>query len=190
VINEAKRLSYNDKITNSNNTTKTAWNIIRAELDKNRLKDKNCITEKINPSISNINFLNISYITKKISTQITSNTDKNNNYKRYLNLTVKGPFPKIIFKYITTKEIEKVISSLHSKNSSGYDEISMKILKISAPYISSPLCYIFNKAVLAGKLPLHMKYSVVTPIHKKGDKKNCANYRPISLLTSFSKVFE
>jgi Notch-like protein len=66
----------------------------------------------------------------------------------------------------------------------------MKTLKVSAPYISSPLCYIFNKAVLAGKFPLHMKYSVVTPIHKKGDKKNCVNYRPISLLTSFPKVFE
>jgi hypothetical protein len=50
---------------------------------------------------------------------------------------------------------------LHSKNSSGYDEISMKTLNISAPYISSPLCYIFNKAVLAGKFPLRMKYSIV-----------------------------
>jgi hypothetical protein len=50
------------------------------------------------------------------------------------------------------------------KNSSGYDEILMKTLKINAPYISSPLCYIFNKAFLAGK------------VLKKGDKKNCANF--------------
>jgi hypothetical protein len=35
-----------------------------------------------------------------------------------------------------------------------------------------------------------MKYSIVTPIYKRGDKANFANYRPISLLTSFSKVFE
>jgi hypothetical protein len=35
-----------------------------------------------------------------------------------------------------------------------------------------------------------MKYSIVTPIHKKGDTKNYTNYRPISLLTSFSKVSE
>jgi hypothetical protein len=105
-------------------------------------------------------------------------------------LTAKGPFPNINFNKIITKEIEKVISSLRSKNSSGYDEISMKTLKISAPYISSPLCYIFNMAVLAGNFPLSMKYSTVTPIYKKDDRKNCVNYRPISLLTSFSKVLE
>jgi potassium voltage-gated channel Eag-related subfamily H protein 8 len=35
-----------------------------------------------------------------------------------------------------------------------------------------------------------MKYSIVTPTYKKGDKNKCANFRPISLLTSFSKVFE
>jgi hypothetical protein len=62
-------------------------------------------------------------------------------------------------------------------------------LKINASYISCPLCYIINKAVLAGKFPSCMKYSTVTPIYKQGDK-NCANFRPISLLTSFSKVFE
>jgi hypothetical protein len=53
---------------------------------------------------------------------------------------------------------KKNLSSLRSKTSSGYDEISMKTLKISAPYISSPLCYIFNKAVLTGNFSLRMKY--------------------------------
>ncbi|PNF34410.1 hypothetical protein B7P43_G13946 [Cryptotermes secundus] len=191
VINEAKRLNYYDKITNSNNTIKTTWNIIKAKLGKNRLKDKNCKTEEINPSIFNNHFLNVAdNITQKFSTQITLDTDNGNSYKHYLSLTVKGPFPKIIFIKITTNEIENVLSSLRSKNSSGYDEISVKTLKISAPYISSSLCYKFNKAVLASKFPLCMKYPIVTPIYKKGDKKKCANYIPISLLTSFSKVFE
>jgi hypothetical protein len=89
-----------------------------------------------------------------------------------------------------TKEIENVISSLHSKNSSGHDEISTKTLEISATYISFPLRYIFNKAVLEGRFPSQVKYSIVTPIYKKCDKKNCANFSPISLLISLSKVFE
>jgi hypothetical protein len=48
VNNEAKRLSYNDKIINSTNTAKTTWNIIKGESGKNRLNDKNCHTVKIN----------------------------------------------------------------------------------------------------------------------------------------------
>jgi len=83
----------------------------------------------------------------------------------------------------------------------------MKILKISAPFISSPLCCIIklplNLGVFPARLkysiitPLHkrgvfptrLKYSIITPLHKRGDK-NVTNYRPISLLTSFSKIFE
>jgi hypothetical protein len=91
VIIEAERLSYIDKIANSNNTTKTTWNTIRVEMGINRLKDKYCKTEKINPSIFNNHFLNIAdNITQKISTHITSDTVTND----YLNLTAKGPFLK------------------------------------------------------------------------------------------------
>jgi hypothetical protein len=78
VINEAKRLNYNDKIINSNNTVKTTWNIIKAESGKNRLNDKNCNAEKINPNTFNNHFLNTAdNITQKISAQINSNTDNN-----------------------------------------------------------------------------------------------------------------
>jgi hypothetical protein len=95
---------------------------------------------KINPNTFNSHFLNTAdNIIQKISAQIISNTDNNSNYKHYLNLTAEGPFPNINFNKITTKEIEKVLSSLRSKNSSRYDEISTKTLKISAPYISSLL---------------------------------------------------
>ena len=72
----------------------------------------------------------------------------------------------------------------------GYDEISTKILKISANYISSPLTHIVNKSISTGIFPERLKYSIVNPVYKKGDKTNPANYRPISLLTAFSKVLE
>jgi hypothetical protein len=91
---------------------------------------------------------------------------------------------------MSTKEIERIINSLKIKESSGYDEISTKILKTSAPFISSPLSYICNKSMLSGTFPARLKYAIVKPLLKKGDKENVANYRPISLLTSFSKVLE
>jgi len=38
--------------------------------------------------------------------------------------------------------------------------------------------------------PAHLKFSITNPIYKEGDRMNPTNYRPILLLTSFSKVFE
>jgi hypothetical protein len=63
-------------------------------------------------------------------------------------------------------------------------------LKISAPFISSPLCCIINTSLKSGVFPTRLKYSITTPLHKKGDKNKVTNYRPISLITSFSKIFE
>jgi Notch-like protein len=93
------------------------------------------------------------------------------------------------FNNASTKKIERIIKSLKLKNSYGYDEISAKILNVSAPFISS-LNYICNKSIISGTFPTCLKYSIVKPLFKKGDKENMTNYRPISLLTSFSKVFE
>jgi Notch-like protein len=82
------------------------------------------------------------------------------------------------------------MKSLRLLNSHGYDEIYTKILKESAPFISPPLNYICNKSVVSGTFPTPLKYFIAKPLFKKNDKKNMTNYRPISLLTSFSKVFE
>jgi Notch-like protein len=96
----------------------------------------------------------------------------------------------LVIKTFSTKEITSIIKALKTKNSYGFDEISTKLLKISASYICSPLTYICNKSISSGVFPDHMKFSVIQPIYKKGNKMTQTNYRPISLLTSFLKVFE
>ena len=79
---------------------------------------------------------------------------------------------------------------VHATNSSGYDEISCKIIKSCASIIISPLSYIYNYSLHTGIFPDRLKTAVVKPLHKKGDKFNISNYRPISLLPTFSKIFE
>jgi len=79
---------------------------------------------------------------------------------------------------------------LKCKDSYGYDEISSRILKLSAPYVLSPLTYIFNKVLSTGIVPERLKFSEVRPLFKKGGITEFSNYRPISLLTSFSKIIE
>ncbi|CAI6369861.1 unnamed protein product [Macrosiphum euphorbiae] len=53
-----------------------------------------------------------------------------------------------------------------------------------------PLVNIINDIIYNGLIPNSFKLSIITPIHKKGSKTNVENYRPISLLTTFSKIFE
>jgi len=93
------------------------------------------------------------------------------------------------FNNTSTREIDRIINSLKLKNSHDYDEISIKILKDRA-FIRSPLNYICNKSIQSGIFPTWLKYSIVKPVLKKADRNNVINYKPISLLTSFSKVLE
>jgi hypothetical protein len=67
---------------------------------------------------------------------------------------------------VTTNEIKDIIKSLPWKNSSGYDEIPLRLLKISMPLITSPLTYLCNKSVSKGSFPKRLKYSQITPIFK------------------------
>jgi len=76
------------------------------------------------------------------------------------------------------------------KNSSGYDGISTKILKLCGSQISKPLAYTIDKSIKTSIFPEHLKYAVITPLHKRGDVSDIANYRPISLLPVFSKILE
>jgi hypothetical protein len=94
------------------------------------------------------------------------------------------------WQYASTQEITRIIKSLKMKNSSGYDEISSRIIKVSLPFIISPLTYICNAIFSTGVFPDRLKFAIIRPLFKKGEAQNVANYRPISLLTSFSKIIE
>jgi hypothetical protein len=96
----------------------------------------------------------------------------------------------LIFDYTMTKEIENIIKSLKYKKSCGYDEFSVKILKVNSLFITAPLNYICDGSILSGSFSTQLKYSVVKPLFKKGDKNYIKNYRPISLLTSFPKYLK
>ncbi|KAL1448087.1 hypothetical protein WDU94_015636 [Cyamophila willieti] len=78
------------------------------------------------------------------------------------------------------------------KNNSapGEDLLQTKVLKNIIQYILTPLTHIFNLSLTKGHFPQCYKNSIIVPIHKKGNTKLLPNYRPISLLTTFSKILE
>jgi len=118
-----------------------------------------------------------------------SNT-KEPNPVSYLINSYHQPFPKMSWHNATTHEFEKIIKSLKSKNTGGYDKISTCVLKLSTPYIISPLTYICNAILNTGTFPDRLKYAIIKPIFKKGDDQDITNYRPVFLPTSFSKLLK
>ena len=66
----------------------------------------------------------------------------------------------------------------------------IKLLKLIKYIISKPLEQIFNFCFSKGVVPDNMKIANVIPIHKKDSQLLVSNYRPISLLSVFSKLLE
>ena len=94
------------------------------------------------------------------------------------------------FDLISECDIVAIINQLASKNSSGIDELSNKLLKSIKNEISKPLALIINQSLQTGIFPDLLKISKIKPVYKKGDKCCFNNYRPIALLPTISKVFE
>ena len=80
--------------------------------------------------------------------------------------------------------------NLNINKSTGTDNIGPKILKVSAPFIVSPLTYIFNRIIDSSIYPNILKNAKVSPIFKSGGKCLPTNYRPISVLPVISKLTE
>jgi len=164
VIKLAKKIHY--LLVNSSNKTKTMWNIINKNISKK-------------PRRNNISFINING-TITHNSQVIANTFN----------TLKQPIPSTKLNFVSPKEIEYVVSSLTTEDSHGYDGISTKILKQNIPYILPSLTYICNLMISTGIFPTRLKYAEIKPLYKKGEMANISSYRPISLLTSFSKILE
>ena len=88
------------------------------------------------------------------------------------------------------QDVIRVIDSLKTKKNNDMREISVFILKSNRFNLAAPLSILFNQSINSGKFPQKLKHATIIPIHKKGSKEELCNYRPISLLSTFSKIFE
>ena len=88
------------------------------------------------------------------------------------------------------QDILNVIHSLNINKAHGFDDLSIRLLKICDSSIIKPLSIIFKNCLQSGSFPNNSKKSNVVSIHKKGDKQLLQNYRPVSLLPICGKIFE
>ena len=103
---------------------------------------------------------------------------------------VKQNTQSIFIKNVDENEIISIVSKFKNKKSTDSSGIDMSIIKSIIDTIAAPFTHICNISFLTGIFPTQMKIAKVIPIHKSGDKHSFTNYRPISLLSQFSKIIE
>ena len=90
----------------------------------------------------------------------------------------------------TEDDILNVIRKLDPSKTHGHDQISIRMVQICDKAICKPLHLIFSSCIESGIFPTEWKKANVVPIHKRDDKQNVKNYRPVSLLQIFGKISE
>ena len=91
--------------------------------------------------------------------------------------------------YTPSPEIESIISSINN-SSAGYDELPASIMKQCICSYIDPLILLINQSIAQGVFPAELKIARVIPLYTGDNNKLIHNYRPISVLPFFSKIFE
>ena len=171
--NMAKTWCILNKMTGRGQTHKA---IKQIEINGKIIENPGTIANKFNDYFANVGL----ELANKIA-------PSNRNALEFL----KGDYRQSIFLEPTTEqEIVDIISNLKNTNSVGHDGLPIKILKFCNAELSPILAYINNESLQNGIFPEFLKIARITPIYKAGDKKHVNNYRPVSILTSMSKIME
>ena len=85
-------------------------------------------------------------------------------------------------------EVFKIIDKL-KVCATGWDEIPSTVIKENKQLLSDALVHIINLSLAQGYFPQQLKMANIIPIFKSGDMEEVGNYRPVSLLSTFSKYF-
>ena len=101
---------------------------------------------------------------------------------------VKGNFP---FHSVNEIEIKKAIQGLNSKKATGIDTITPKLIKVVADFLTPLLTKSNNSSIEHNIFPDLAKATLVVPLDKgKPNKNDILNFRPVSILNRFSKIYE
>ena len=188
-INLAKKIYFINKLTINRKNIKTTWRTINSMLNRS-CKNPILTTiiggdfERSEPlSIANSFLDYFSTAPTNIANLIpASNTDS----LSYMPPSNRNSF---FISPVTVDEVCSVMVGLQNK-SSPLNTIPVFMYKIAAPIVAPLICDIFSSSVQEGSFPNVLKLARIVPIFKSKSRKLVSNYRPISILSTLSKIME
>ncbi|MCP4491940.1 MAG: hypothetical protein GY820_32245, partial [Gammaproteobacteria bacterium] len=194
IIDWAKKKYHSKQFLKSNGDMKKTWELINDIRGKNK--------RRIKPSfiIDNKRITDRRIIASKFNKYFVSIATDMNDQAALENSAIPiSQLPQfdtflmescknsIDFEDCTANEIEEIITNLETGNSS---DIPVKVIKSSKKIVAPVLKQNFNNCMKHGVFPKDLKIGNVSPIYKKGNEELLENYRPISILPIFGKIFE
>ena len=168
----AKKVYYYEQFNTHKNDIRKTWDTLKAVINWFKKKssfpshfitnssfvyDKDTIANKVNEYFCEIG--------PKLTKSIASPQNPHLNYRSNIGTPC---LDNLIFEYSTAEEITKHIQNLKPKSSSGYDQISSKVLKEIGPIISRHICLIFDQSFCTGTFLDRLKLCKVIPLFKRG----------------------
>ena len=189
LLRNAEREHYNNLLTANKLNIKKKWTVIKEVLGRNNstslpkyyhingslVDNRKTIANGFNKYFSNIG--------NELAKDIPNVSKDPTSY-------ISACMSNSIYLYPTTEsEVVKTINNL--KNSSaGWDSIAPHTIKLTAVALCSPLTHLINLSFSSGYFPEEMKITKIIPLFKANDNMYLVNYRPIAVLSVFSKIFE
>ena len=216
VAKKAKKSFYKKAMKNGTMTNKTFWNTIKPFMtNKVKINSNKIILEEREKVISNTEglveifnnyYINIAETTLGYPPRSNGNPNDSSNDRdtvinilneyrenpiiQKINENCVGSTEPFSLPLASTEEVNKIIKNLDTTKATGPDKIPPKLVKLCADVLDEPLKNILNLHIKNNIFPENAKTANITPIYKKGSRMTKSNYRPISILNVFSKIFE
>ena len=190
----SSKLEYHSRLFNRiKDNMKKTWHSINGVLGKSRAKShiKSILHDEISynrpKDIADIFNTHFSTVAQRIDDSIPVSGPDSLDFTNFLDDTqIPNNFS---FVPIQSDDIDRIIKSFQNK-SSHISTYSLTVIKFISPLISPILRDLINRSLAEGSFPNFCKIARVVPIFKSGSPTEVGNYRPISILPIFSKIFE
>ena len=196
LVRNSKKKFYINSIEQNKNSPKELWkhvkelcpstklkNPISLQINSNLISDPEIVADTLNKYFATI--ADKYTPVRKSSLPPTSVEMISNFVDSKMNSETKFIIPPVSEDFVF-----KQILYMPNNKAFGLDGLSVEILKRSAIAISSSITNICNLSIQTSMFPCQWKIAKVTPLFKSGNKEECNNYRPISVLPLLSKILE